>query len=333
MTVQITILGLGQIGTSIGLALSEHKDLVRRIGNDADNNIARQAEKMGAIDQVIFNLPSAVRQADLVILALPVDEIKEVLEIISQDLKEGVVIIDTSPAKEKVAEWAAELLPAERHLVGWTPTIHPNYLFENTFGIEAAHADLFKDCLIFITTPPETIAPAIKLASDLTTLVGGKPFFADVSEVDGLVAATTLLPQLTAIALTNTVVDQPGWREGRKISGSPFAMGTAPLQSIEGKKDIAQAARHNRENMVRLIDTMVASLSSIRQAIQEDDAETINNWMNHALEERSLWISQRKSNDWNRIDHPTTPLPTASEVLGRLVGIRKGKPNSKDRKK
>ena len=72
MTVQITILGLGQIGTSIGLALNEHKDLVRRIGNDADNNIARQAEKMGsAIDQVIFNLPSAVRQADLVILAPP----------------------------------------------------------------------------------------------------------------------------------------------------------------------------------------------------------------------------------------------------------------------
>ena len=73
MTVQVTILGLGQIGASIGLALGEHKDLVRRIGNDTEPKIARRAEKMGAIDHVIFNLPSAVRHADLVILALPVD--------------------------------------------------------------------------------------------------------------------------------------------------------------------------------------------------------------------------------------------------------------------
>ena len=201
MTVQITILGLGQIGTSIGLALAGHKDLVRRIGNDIDANIARRAEKMGAVDHVIFNLPSAVRQADLVVLALPVDQIHEVLVVISQDLKEGAVVIDTSLAKGTVANWAAALLPPERHFVAWTPTINQTYLHENIYGIEAAHADLFRDCLIFITCPRDTSAPAIKLATDLTSLVGAKPFYADQAEVDGLVAANTLLPQLAAAAL------------------------------------------------------------------------------------------------------------------------------------
>ena len=71
MTVQITIIGLGQIGASIGLGLTKIKDQVTRIGNDRDPIIARQAEKMGAVDKISINLPSAVRNADLVILAVP----------------------------------------------------------------------------------------------------------------------------------------------------------------------------------------------------------------------------------------------------------------------
>jgi prephenate dehydrogenase len=332
MTVQVTILGLGQIGASIGLALGEHKDLVRRIGNDTEPKIARRAEKMGAIDHVIFNLPSAVRQADLVILALPVDEIREVLEVISQDLKEGSVIIDTSHTKEAVAKWAAELLPPDRHFVAWTPTINPAYLHETVYGIDAAHADLFRDCLIFITTPPGAAAPAIKLASDLTSLIGGKPFFADQAEVDGLLAASTLLPELTAAALVNAVMDQPGWDEGRKLAGRPFALATSPILGLEGNKTIAQAALANRENVVRVIDNLIASLTKLRQAIQNDDAAGLQKQVQAALEDREIWIGQRKINNWASVDSPPSALPTAGDVLGRLVGLRP-KPTPKDRNK
>ncbi len=330
--VQVTILGLGQVGASIGLALGEHKDLVRRIGNDAEPKVAKRAEKIGAIDHVIFNLPSAVRQADLVILATPVDEIHEVLEAISQDLKEGAVIIDTSHVKEAVAKWAAELLPPERHFVAWTPTINPAYLHETVYGIDSAHADLFQNCLIFITTPPGAAAPAIKLASDLTTLIGGKPFFADQAEVDGLLATCTLLPELTAAALVNAVIDQPGWREGRKLAGRPFALATSPILDLEGTKTIAQAALANRENVVRVIDNLIASLASLRQAIQNDDAAGLQKQVQAALEDRETWIGQRKINDWASIESPPGSLPTVGDVLGRLIGMRP-KPTPKDQNK
>jgi prephenate dehydrogenase len=332
MTVQVTILGLGQIGTSIGLALGEHKDLVRRVGNDPEPNIAKRAEKLGAIDQVIYNLPSSVRQADLVILAMPVGEIREVFEAIAQDLKEGAVIIDTSPVKQAVAMWAAELLPPERHFVAWTPTIHPAYLHETVFGIEAAHADLFKDCLVFITTPPGAPAPAIKLASDLTTLIGGKPFYADQAEVDGLLAGNTLLPELIATALINAVMDQPGWDEGRKLAGRVFTLATSPILGLEGEKSVAQAAIANRENVVRVIDNLMAELAHLRTAIQNEDADELQKRVQDAQENREIWIGQRKVNNWVSVDSPPSNLPTPGDVLGRLVGFRpKSAPKDKNK--
>jgi len=239
------------------------------------------------------------------------------------------VVIDTSPAKTAVADWAKELLPPDRYFVAWTPTINHAYLHENVFGIEAAHKDLFQDCLIFITAPPSTTEPALKLASDLTTLVGAKPYFADQAEVDGLVAASTVLPQLTAAALLNAVIDQPGWREGRKLAGRPFAHATIPILSMEGQKNIAQSAIVNRDNVLRVIDNLIGSLKSIRESIQDGDVESLQNWMQHAVESRQTWIDQRKQNNWANVDNPQPPLPTAGEVLGRLISFGRPKPPPK----
>ena len=75
MAIQITIVGLGQIGASMGLALANRPELLRRVGHDRDLKTARQAEKLGALDRVEMNLPKAVRGADLVVLSLPVDQI------------------------------------------------------------------------------------------------------------------------------------------------------------------------------------------------------------------------------------------------------------------
>jgi prephenate dehydrogenase len=76
MAVNITIIGLGQIGTSVGLALADKTELVYRLGHDRELGKARKAKKMGALDKVSLNLPSAVRDADLVLLALPVGSVR-----------------------------------------------------------------------------------------------------------------------------------------------------------------------------------------------------------------------------------------------------------------
>jgi len=69
MSTEFTIIGLGQIGASIGLALAGQKPPIHRIGNDLEPEFSRRAQKMGAIDQVVFNIPRSVKNAWTVVPA------------------------------------------------------------------------------------------------------------------------------------------------------------------------------------------------------------------------------------------------------------------------
>lgn len=323
MTVQITIVGLGQIGASIGLALAGQKGQVYRVGHDLEIGIARRAEKMGALDKVMVNLPAAVREADIVLLALPVDQIRETLSAIKEDLKNGAVIMDTSPAKQAVMNWAAELIPAERHYIGLMPAVNPIYLHEFETGVEAAHADLFYNSLVGIVAPPRAQSDAIKLASDLVKLIGATPLFADLMEVDGLMAKTHILPQLMAAALLDATYGQPGWAEGRKLAGKSYAEATAPILIPTESKSLQAAILLNQVNVVRLIDALIAVLQAMRGEIAQEDAAALDKRLADARRGREEWWNQRVTGTWPEDEPPPTEIPTASEIFGRLIGMRK----------
>ncbi len=330
MTVQITIIGLGQIGGSFGLALQPKQELIKRVGHDKDANVARQAEKIKAIDRLEVNLHKAVRDADLILLCLPVGEIRETLQMIAEDLKEGAVVMDTAPAKEAVTGWAAEFLPASRFYIGLTPVVNPAYLHATESGIEAARADLFQDGLMAIVAPHQTESAAIKLAADLTQLVGARPMFADPLEMDGVMSATHLLPQLLAAALLDITVGQPGWREGRKIAGRAYAEASAPIAHLASKPDaLGVSAIFNRENLLRLLDSTIASLQEMRGEIEAQDVTALNDRLKRARSGREAWWADRQSGDWGDGAAEMT-IPENPGILGRMFGIGK---SSKTRSK
>lgn len=320
MTVNITIIGIGQIGASVGLALAEHTDLVFRIGHDRELRKARKAEKMGALDKVFINLPSAVQDADLVLLALPVDQIQETLEVIKEDLKEGVVVMDTSPVKQVVATWTSEILPPERYYVGLTPALNPAYLHDIDSGLEAARPDLFRDGLMGIVSPPGVPSEAIKLAADLTRLLGASPLFADPVEIDGLVAATKIVPQLMAASLLNATVGKPGWLESRKIAGRSYADVSAPIMYPTEPKSLTTAAMLNRENVIRVIDSVVAAMNALRNDLKNEDEQALEERLIHAREGRQIWLQGRLAANWAAEETTSVEAPTASEMLGRFIG-------------
>lgn len=330
MAVQITIIGMGQIGASVGLALGKHNDLIRRIGHDRDYRVARLAEKMGVVDKVSHNLPNSVKDSDIVLLALPTDQIRDTLELIASELKEDAVIMDTAPVKETVAGWTRELIPKGRYYVGLTPVINPAYLYNQKTGIEAAQADLFHSGMVAIVAPPPTPSEAIKLASDLTRLLGAMPLFADPVEIDSLMAATHILPQLMGAALLNVTIDQPGWREARKIAGRGYAEVTAPVGELDDPAALCSAALYGSENVVRVLDSLVAALQSIRHDIQQGQRETLTERLERAASGRERWWKERQKADWAGEELPQTNEPARpSSVLGNLLGFgsrRKGKP-------
>jgi prephenate dehydrogenase len=322
MTVEITIIGLGQTGSSFGLALAERKQYVHRTGHDKEASVAQAAQKIGAIDEVSYNLHRAVEGADIVLLTIPIDQIHSTLEVIAEDLKEGAVVMDTSPAKQVVAEWMRELLPEGRYYVGLTPAINPLYIQEAMTSEVSAKEDYFKSGVIAISAPQGTPSEAYKLAADLIKLVGAEPLFADMLEMDGLMTSAQLIPQLLSSVLIYTLVHQPGWREARKFAGSDFWSIGAPCQRVAAPAALAQTWMANRKNVHRLIDLFIAVLQDWQSDIDRGDAERIGEEIDLAQKRFRSWQSERKTAQWEREGLGIKEeIPSSGERMASLIGL------------
>lgn len=319
MTAKITIIGLGQIGTSLGLALAKHKESVTTLGHDKSPEIARKAQKLGAVASISNNLPASIKEADVIVLAIPLDEIHATLKIIAQDMREDAVMMDTAPVKTVVAEWAKELLPPKRHYVGLTPALNPVCLEDAAIQQGAAREDLFQKGVIAITAPHETEEGALKLAADLITLLGAQPIFADLAEMDGVMALVHLLPGLTASALTETITGQPGWTDTRKIAGKPYSAATRPLDG-DGPTALAEAVLLNRTNTLRVLDEYIATLTSLRKDIADENKTGLTERLENARQERTRWQSERLNADWQSPHFGRQELPKVGDLLSRQLG-------------
>ena len=327
MSVQITIVGLGQIGSSIGLALKVHGVSVHRVGHDKDSQAAKEAQKLGAVDDVKYNLPASIREAKIVILALPLSAIRETLEVIAPDLQEGTLILDTAPAKSTVAAWAKELLPPGRFYIGLTPAINPEYLHGTEFGVKAARADLFEHGLMVVNAPYGTPANVFNLAMELVHLMGAMPLLMDTAEADGIFSAMHVLPQLAAAALLDTTVDKPGWQEARKLAGRPYASVTAGVAYHDDVDSLGETALENRENIVRLLNSYISSLIQLRDEIESSDRGAVTARLEEALQGRTRWFDERIAAEWLKgeaqpIDAPSFGDRVNQMLFGSMVGDR-----------
>jgi len=325
MTIRLTIIGLDLIGTSIGLALKDNPHEIVRIGNDPDPQKEQKALKMGALDEAIHNLHAATENADIIILALPVDEVRSTLSEMAPDLKPGAVVLDTSPLKITVTHWYKDLLPVERYLVSFSPSLNPAYLYENETSLDQARADLFKGGLFTIACPPGTHEDALRLASDLAVLLGASPYFADPYESDGLMAAVHGLPQISAAALLTAITRQPGWREARKLAGHAFVAATEPLMHLDESKQLGESFLLNRENLLRLIDDYMETLQEVRNHLAAQDQEQLKTFLDQAVKARNAWWQQRQKGDWET-PPATVEIPSAGQVIARLFGLGKKPP-------
>jgi prephenate dehydrogenase len=327
MTVQITIIGLGQIGSSIGLALKARGVNVRLVGHDKDAQAAKESQRIGAVDEVKHNLPAAVRDARIVILALPFAGMRETLEVIAPDLQDGTLVIDMAPSKATVAEWVKELFSAGRYYVGLTPAINPEHLHSTEFGVRAARADLFEKGLMVVDAPMGTPEKVFNLAMELVALFGAAPLLMDTAEADGLFAATHLLPQLAAAALLDATVDKPGWQEARKLAGRPYASVTAGLAYHDDVASLRDSVLENRENVVRLLNSFITTLIHLRDEIEENDRDALKERLEHALTGRIRWFDERLAAEWLSKDTEPIDIPSFGErvnqtFFGSLISDR-----------
>lgn len=327
MPVQITIIGLGQTGASIGLALASHKDKVTILGHDKDFSVEQRAKKIGVVSETNHNLPGSVEKADLVILAIPVHQVRETFHYIAQDLKKDAVVVDLTPVKAEVSKWARDLLPASIHYVGLVPAIGPEHLGVSGTGLDSANAELFTKGVFMLSTPPGTPGAAVKLVSDLVNLLGASTILTDFTESDGLMASADVLPHLASAALLTATVGQPGWQETRKVAGLAYHRATSAFAEDEDAEAVSILASQNRENVVRLLDQLTAVLMDMRDDLANQRDDAFKQRLESARRGRGEWLEERGKAEWTRVPGAA---PEKVSIMESLLGSKLGKLGKRD---
>jgi prephenate dehydrogenase len=260
---QITIIGTGLIGGSLGMALRQSGFRHRIVGCDKPD-VLETALACGAVDRAHSDPRQAVAGSDIVVLATPVGAILSLLENLAPVLPPHVLITDTGSTKQQVVERARMVLGAEaaqRVLPG-----HPMAGKEHS-GIEHANADLFRDA-VWLLTPigeaPRT--PQQHEWIELLQTIGAKTMTMDAERHDRLCAWVSHLPQMISTALASALREELGddeavrqiggraLREMTRIAHSPYAMwrdiALTNSQNIEDALlRFEQQLTHLRENL------------------------------------------------------------------------------------
>ena len=259
--VRIAIIGLGLIGGSIGLGLKQINEPGWEIvGYVRRSEVASVALKLGAVDKVEMNLECAVKEADLVIIATPVLTIREILSRIAHCLSPRCTITDTASTKLEVMKWAEDLLPPTVGFVGGHPMAG-----KETYGIQAAEAELFQRCIYCLTPADKTSPQAIDRVENIVRKLGATPFFVDAQEHDNLVAGISHLPMLLSAALVSATTRDVSWNKLSTLAASGYR-GLTRLAS--GNPEVnAHICLSNKQAIIHWIDEYTKELARYRQLV------------------------------------------------------------------
>ena len=319
MSTRIAIVGFGQIGASIGLALAAYKEKIERVGHSADARFMKKMENEGAFDKTEIKLPDAARGADLVIMDYPMDLIKDGLGIIAKEIKPETVIICFSVAFAAVYEWARAILPEGQPFILMQPVIDPERLTDWNDTLQTPHADLFTEHEMIIVSAADTSSRAMQMATDLCSLLKAKPYFTEPLEADGIFARVEQLPVFGAVALLNTLIHSPGWGDARHIASRPFFRTASISMLYDEEEYFGITSLLNRENTSRVLDEMIAELQEMRRMVNENDEESLKQTLKEARQGYLLWLQQRTSGKWDKEAQPELPR---RNIVGRLFGGR-----------
>jgi prephenate dehydrogenase len=297
---QITIVGLGTIGASMGLALRQASQEITIVGHDKEPTVAGAARKAGAVHRTDWNLPNACRGASMIILALPLPAVRDTLAAIAPDLAEGCLVTDTAPLKAPVLAWVKELLPDHAAFVGGNPAGARGQSGE-------PRADLFKGTAYCLCPEASTPPEAVDRAADLATALEATPHYIDAAEHDGMMAVLSQLPFLLSAGALQAASAGAGWRDMTRLGGARFER-LLDLMGDGAAADLATAAA-NAENVGRWLERMQATLGDLRALLAKEPT---------ALEAEMKQLLAARA-EWDRHgEEAPTPMPERASTLRRL---------------
>lgn len=283
---RLTILGVGLLGGSIGLALRSVVSDCRIIGYGHRTNTLDKAVEVGAIDEGSLDASEAVRGSDLVILCTPVGLFPNLLAQIKDQLSPDAIVTDVGSTKRTIVEAAEALLPKAAQFVG----SHPMAGSEKR-GVEFARTDLFRGALCILTPTPKTSPEALAKVDAFWKLLGMRTTRLSPGDHDRLLADVSHLPHVTAAALVAMQHDAgldlsgKGFLDTTRVAGGDGALWRDIL--LDNKDNLRASVLRLREQFDRLLTLMDA-----------EDSEPLRQWLDAAAARRESLV-QRKLRELN----------------------------------
>lgn len=277
---RIGVVGLGLIGGSIALAVRELWPAALVIGVDR-NDVLEQAMVRHAIDVGADDL-GMLAEADLVVLAAPVQQNIAILRDLPDAVVGDAVVTDVGSTKRAVVDAAASL-PSRLPFVGGHPLTGAAHA-----GLVAAAPGLFVGHPWILTPSGDLTEDVVSRVSAFVEAMGARPTRMDPAHHDAVLAFVSHLPQLTASALMRVVGETVG-EDGLEVAASGL-VDTTRLASSRG--DVwADICATNADHLGAAIDRLIEELSALRGAL--DDRHAVLN----AFEAAAAWRSRLKPRD------------------------------------
>lgn len=267
---KVVIIGTGLIGGSIGLAMKKRGLAKIIVGLSRLQKNAIKAKKIGAID-IVGRSIEAVSDADLVILATPIDTIIDIALKFSKKIKKNCIVIDVGSTKEKIVSKLSRVIP---NFLG----CHPLAGSEKR-GIVNFKAGIFKDSICVITPTNKTNKGTLKKIKLLWKELGALLVILTPKKHDQILALTSHLPHAIAFSLIGTIPDQflnlssTGLKDTTRIAGSDANIWNQVFLS-------------NRKNLISAISSFQKKLKNLELALKNNNKKQLIGILNSAKKKR-----------------------------------------------
>ena len=269
---KITIIGVGLIGGSMGLALSDKLPDVKITGVDLDGQNLRLALELGAVNEITHSLQDGVKDADLVILAAPVAQSVTLLERLVPYLSSGTVVTDVGSTKAEIIARAEVVLPANIYFVGGHPMAG-----SEISGVQGADRHLFENAYYLLTRTETTNAGALQKVKYMINLLGARVVELEPQAHDQAVAVISHLPHLIASTLVNTLASLPNWESILPLAAGGFKDTTRiAMSNAVMWRDIFLS---NRAKVLEVLSDFNKQLAIFTDAIENSDGAKIMSLM------------------------------------------------------
>ena len=282
---RVTLVGCGLIGGSFALASKAARQVDEVVAFDRDPDIARRAVVLGIADRAAVELLDAVRDADLVVVAVPVAQTASLLALMRPALGPDTIVTDVGSTKRDVVVAARAALG---DAVGRFVPGHP-IAGREVHGPEAAQADLFRGRRVLLTPMAENDEVVVARVAAAWVACGATVDRLDAAVHDAVLSSVSHLPHLLAYALVDQIAESADADLKLSLAGGGFRDFTRIAASSPAMwRDVALA---NRDALLRDLDDYRERLTTLRGWLVDGDGDALETMFTRASGTRTRWRS------------------------------------------